>query len=118
MSRRPVGLASVRLHGGCTALVTGEAGIGKTALLQEFAARQGGHDEAGGDPPFHSAVSAARPEKLFRAIYGCSPVRTLDTGPPQPVSNQSQAATPGRGRRSARLSRSRCSPQHDITNVT
>jgi DNA-binding CsgD family transcriptional regulator len=28
-------------HGGCTVLVTGEAGIGKTALLQEFAKRQG-----------------------------------------------------------------------------
>jgi len=28
-------------HGGCTVLVAGEAGIGKTALLQEFARRQG-----------------------------------------------------------------------------
>jgi DNA-binding CsgD family transcriptional regulator len=35
-------LASALQHGGCTALVAGEAGIGKTALLQEFARRLGG----------------------------------------------------------------------------
>src|ERR1700740_624682 len=34
-------LAGALLQGGCTVLVTGEAGIGKTALLQEFAKRQG-----------------------------------------------------------------------------
>ena len=34
-------LAGALQHGGCTVLVTGEAGIGKTALLQEFAKRQG-----------------------------------------------------------------------------
>jgi DNA-binding CsgD family transcriptional regulator len=33
-------LATASRHGGCTALVAGEAGIGKTALLQEFANRQ------------------------------------------------------------------------------
>ena len=42
MSRRPVGLASVQHHGGCTALVTDKAGTGKTAWLQEFARRQSG----------------------------------------------------------------------------
>src|SRR5579863_1224925 len=35
-------LASAAVHGGCTALVAGEAGIGKTALLQTFAQRQKG----------------------------------------------------------------------------
>ncbi len=33
-------LDSAARHGGCIALVAGEAGIGKTALLQEFARRQ------------------------------------------------------------------------------
>jgi DNA-binding CsgD family transcriptional regulator len=33
-------LGSALAHGGCIALLSGEAGIGKTVLLQEFAARQ------------------------------------------------------------------------------
>ena len=33
-------LATVALHGGCIALIGGEAGIGKTAVLQEFSSRQ------------------------------------------------------------------------------
>jgi hypothetical protein len=42
--------ASVQLHGGCTALLTGEAGISATAFLQGSARRQSGHRAAGGDP--------------------------------------------------------------------
>ena len=34
-------LGAVPEHGGCVALVGGEAGIGKTTLLQEFSNRQG-----------------------------------------------------------------------------
>jgi DNA-binding CsgD family transcriptional regulator/tetratricopeptide (TPR) repeat protein len=83
-------LATTVQHGGCTVLVAGDAGIGKTALLQEFARRQSGVRILWGAcdalltprplAPLHDIArqthgrllaamgSAARPDVIFTAV--------------------------------------------------